>query len=125
MNDDMRTVPLAMDQEEVAHLFRQYGLVSAPVVDAAGRLVGVVTVDDVVHIIDEEAEEDLLKLAGVQETDLYRAVPDTVKSHSAWLLVNLAAAVSRANVIALVEGTIEATVALAVASPSLAPQGGA
>src|SRR3546814_18700876 len=74
MNDDMRTVPLAMDQEEVAHLFRQYGLVSAPVVEDAGRLVGVVTVADVVHIIDEEAEEDLLKLAGVQETYLYRAV---------------------------------------------------
>ncbi|HEY9549151.1 MAG TPA: CBS domain-containing protein, partial [Kiloniellaceae bacterium] len=90
MNEDLRTVPVAMDQEEVAYLFRQYGLVSAPVVDAAGRLVGVVTVDDVVHIIDEEAEEDLLKLAGVQETDLYRAVLDTVKSRSAWLLVNLA-----------------------------------
>src|SRR3546814_20629206 len=112
MNDDMRTGPLAMDQEEVAHLFRQYGLVSAPVVDDAGRLVGVVTVDDVVHIIDEEAEEDLLKLAGVQETDLYRAVLDTVKSRSAWLLVNLAAAVAGANVIALFEGTIERIVAL-------------
>src|SRR3546814_8535613 len=79
MNEDLRTVPVAMDQEEVAYLFRQYGLVSAPVVDAAGRLVGVVTVDDVVRIIDEEAEEDLLKLAGVQETDLYRAVLDTAK----------------------------------------------
>src|SRR3546814_10373969 len=54
MNEDLRTVPVAMDQEEVAYLFRQYGLVSAPVVDAAGRLVGVVTVDDVGHIVDEE-----------------------------------------------------------------------
>ena len=60
-----------MDQEEVAYLFRQYGLVSAPVVDAAGRLIGVITVDDVVHVIDEEAEEDLLKLGGVEETSIF------------------------------------------------------
>ncbi|HEY9538066.1 MAG TPA: magnesium transporter, partial [Kiloniellaceae bacterium] len=81
-------------------------------------------VDDVVHIIDEEAEEDLLKLAGVQETDLYRAVLDTVKSRSAWLLVNLAAAVAGANVIALFEGTIERIVALAILMPIVASMGG-
>lgn len=124
MNEDLRTVPVAMDQEEVAYLFRQYGLVSAPVVDAAGRLVGVVTVDDVVHIIDEEAEEDLLKLAGVQETDLYRAVLDTTKSRFSWLLVNLFTAVAGANVIALFEGTIERIVALAILMPIVASMGG-
>ncbi len=124
MNDDMKTVPTSMDQEEVAYLFRQYGLVSAPVVDAAGRLVGVVTVDDVVHIIDEEAEEDLLKLAGVQETDLYSAVLDTTKSRFAWLLINLFTAVAASVVIAFFEETLERIVALAVLMPIVASMGG-
>ncbi len=124
MTDDMKTVPITMDQEEVAYLFRQYGLVSAPVVDEAGRLVGVVTVDDVVHIIDEEAEEDLLKLAGVRETDLYSAVLDTTKSRFAWLLVNLATAVAASIVIALFEDTIARVVALAVLMPIVASMGG-
>lgn len=124
MNDEMRTVPITMDQEEVAYLFRQYGLVSAPVVDAAGRLVGVVTVDDVVHIIDEEAEEDLLKLAGVRETDLYSAVLDTTKSRFTWLLVNLFTAVAASAVIALFEDTLQRVVALAVLMPIVASMGG-
>ncbi len=124
MNEDMRTIPIHMDQEEVAYVFRQYGLVSAPVVDDAGRLVGVVTVDDVVHIIDEEAEEDLLKLAGVQETDLYSAVLDTTKSRFTWLLVNLFTAVAASLVIGLFEGTLQQIVALAVLMPIVASMGG-
>ncbi|MGF1632043.1 MAG: magnesium transporter [Kiloniellaceae bacterium] len=124
MNEDLKTVPITMDQEEVAYLFRQYGLVSAPVVDAAGRLVGVVTVDDVVHIIDEEAEEDLLKLAGVRETDLYSAVLDTTKSRFSWLLINLFTAVAASVVIALFEDTLERLVALAVLMPIVASMGG-
>jgi magnesium transporter len=124
MNEDMKTVPVAMDQEEVAYLFRQYGLVSAPVVDDAGRLVGVVTVDDVVHIIDEEAEEDLLKLAGVQETDLYSAVLDTTKARFTWLLINLFTAVAASIVIAFFEDTLQRLVALAVLMPIVASMGG-
>jgi len=124
MNEDMRTIPVTMDQEEVAYLFRQYGLVSAPVVDDAGRLVGVVTVDDVVHIIDEEAEEDLLKLAGVQETDLYSAVLDTTKARFSWLLINLFTAVAASVVIGLFEGTLQQIVALAVLMPIVASMGG-
>ncbi len=124
MSDEMRTVPVAMDQEEVAYLFRQYGLVSAPVVDDAGRLVGVVTVDDVVHIIDEEAEEDLLKLAGVQETDLYSAVLDTTKARFTWLLVNLFTAVAASVVIGFFEDTLQQIVALAVLMPIVASMGG-
>ena len=124
MNEGMRTIPVTMDQEEVAYLFRQYGLVSAPVVDDAGRLVGVVTVDDVVHIIDEEAEEDLLKLAGVQETDLYSAVLDTTKARFTWLLINLFTAVAASVVIALFEDTLERIVALAVLMPIVASMGG-
>jgi magnesium transporter len=124
MNEDMKTVPITMDQEEVAYLFRQYGLVSAPVVDDAGRLVGVVTVDDVVHIIDEEAEEDLLKLAGVQETDLYSAVLDTTKARFTWLLINLFTAVAASVVIGFFEGTLQQIVALAVLMPIVASMGG-
>ena len=124
MNEDMKTVPVAMDQEEVAYLFRQYGLVSAPVVDDAGRLVGVVTVDDVVHVIDEEAEEDLLKLAGVQETDLYSAVLDTTKARFSWLLINLFTAVAASVVIGFFESTLQQIVALAVLMPIVASMGG-
>jgi len=124
MNTDMKTVPLDMDQEEVAYLFRQYGLVSAPVVDDAGRLVGVITVDDIVHVIGEEVEEDIMKLAGVQEGDLYSAMLDTTRSRFPWLVVNLATAVAASLVIGLFEGTIQQVVALAVLMPIVASMGG-
>ena len=121
---DMRTIPVTMDQEEVAYLFRQYGLVSAPVVDEAGRLLGAVTVDDVVHVIDEEAEDDLMKLGGVTETDLYSAALDTTRARFPWLLVNLATAILASIVIGLFEGAIERLVALAVLMPIVASMGG-
>ena len=66
METDVRPIPFTMDQEEVAYLFRQYGLVSTPVVDDSGRVIGMITVDDIVHVIDEEAEDDLMKLAGLR-----------------------------------------------------------
>ena len=121
---DMRTVPVTMDQEEVAYTFRQYGLVSAPVVDQAGRLVGVITVDDVVRVIDEEAEEDLMKMGGVTETDLYNAALDTTRARFPWLVVNLATAILASMVIGLFEGAIERLVALAVLMPIVASMGG-
>ncbi len=121
---EIHPVPAAMDQEEVAFQFRQYGLVSAPVVDEAGRLIGVITVDDVVDVIDEEAEEDLLKLAGVSEGDLYRDVIDTSRSRFSWLGVNLVTAVLASAVIAIFESTIEKVVALAVLMPIVASMGG-
>jgi magnesium transporter len=124
MTTELRSVPVTMDQEEVARLFRQYDLASAPVVDAAGRLVGVITIDDVVDIIHEEAEEDILLLGGVWETDLYRAAIDTAKSRFPWLAVNLATALIAANVIGLFEATIEQVVALAVLMPIVASMGG-
>ncbi len=124
MDSELKVIPLAMDQEDVAYTFRQYGLVSAPVVDDAGRLVGAITVDDVVHVIDEEAEEDLAKLSGVGEIDLYRAAIDTTKARFPWLVVNLATAILASLVIGLFEGTIQRLVALAVLMPIVASMGG-
>jgi len=121
---EMHSVPLTMDQEEVAYLFRQYGLASAPVVDDAGRLVGTITVDDIVHVIHEEADEDMLRMAGVGETDLYEAIIDTAKSRFTWLFVNLGTAILASLVIGLFETTIERVVALAVLMPIVASMGG-
>lgn len=124
METDMKVIPLTMDQEEVAYLFRQYSLVSAPVVDDAGRLVGVITVDDVVHIVGEEAEEDIMHLAGVKEVDLYDAMLDTTRARFPWLVVNLMTAIIASIVIGLFEATIEQIVALAVLMPIVASMGG-
>ena len=124
MDTDMQILPVTMDQEDVAYLFRQYGLVSAAVVDDAGRLIGAITVDDVVHVIDEEAEDDLMKMAGVTEIDLYNDLVDTSKSRFPWLVVNLLTAILASSVISLFEGTIEKLVALAVLMPIVASMGG-
>ena len=124
MDTDLKLIPLTMNQEDVAYTFRQYGLVSAPVVDEFGRLVGVITIDDVVHVIDEEAEEDLMKLGGLGESDLYNDLLETVRARSPWLVVNLATAVLASLVIGLFEGTIERVVALAVLMPIVASMGG-
>ncbi len=124
MRRDFRKVPAEMDQEEVALLFRQYGLVAAPVVADDDRLLGVVTVDDVVHVIDEEAEEDLMKLAGVGEIDLYGSLLDTAKTRVPWLAMNLITAIAASLVIGLFEDTIEKVVALAVLMPIVASMGG-
>ena len=120
---ELRSVPVEMDQEEVALLFRQYAMASAPVVTFGNRLVGVITVDDIVDIIHEEAEEDILLLGGVSDGDLYEAAIDTAKSRFPWLAVNLGAALLVANVIGLFEATIE-KVALAVLMPIVASMGG-
>ncbi|WP_119462801.1 magnesium transporter [Rhodospirillaceae bacterium SYSU D60014] len=124
METDLRTVPVTMDQEAVAHLFRQYGLVSAPVVSESGRLVGVITVDDVVHVIDEEAEEDLMGLGGVGETDFHAPATETAWRRLRWLLVTLVNTVIASIVISQFEATIEAIVAVAVLMPIVAAMGG-
>ncbi|WP_431855440.1 magnesium transporter [Azospirillum sp.] len=122
--EDLHTIPVTMEQEEVANLFRQYALVSAPVVDQAGRLRGVITVDDVVHIIDEEAEDDILKLGGAGDTGVYTPIREISRSRLWWLLVNLVTAFIASGVISLFEGAIEKVVALAVLAPIVASMGG-
>ncbi|MEO0393248.1 MAG: magnesium transporter [Pseudomonadota bacterium] len=121
---DIHPIPATMDQEEVADVFRRYALVSAPVVDEGNRLLGVITVDDVVDVIDEEAEEDLLKLSGVAESDIYSATWKTLKSRFVWLAVNLLTAVLASLVIGAFADTIDQVVALAVLMPIVASMGG-
>jgi len=124
MDTDIDRIPVITDQEEVAHLFRQYDLASAPVVDDAGRLVGVVTHDDVMDVVHEEAEEDIMRLAGVQEDDLYQAVLNTSRSRISWLILSLIGLFSASLVIWFFQGTIEQIVALAVLMPIVAALGG-
>jgi magnesium transporter len=124
MDAEMKLIPVETDQEDVAFLFRQRDLVSAPVVDDGGRLVGAITIDDVVDVIHEELEEDIMRMGGVREDDLYSAAVDTTRSRFSWLVVNLATAVLASIVIGLFEATIEQIVALAVLMPIVASMGG-
>lgn len=122
---DMKTIPVEMDQEDVAFLFRQRDLISAPVVDEDGRLVGAITIDDIVDVIDEEHEEDFMRLAGVGEGDnLFTAVMGTVRSRFTWLLIHLVAAFIAAGVISTFKATIHEIVALAILMPIVAAMGG-
>jgi len=124
MQTEMRVVAATVDQEDVAYLFRQRDLTSAPVVDEDGRLVGAITIDDIVDVIDEEHEEDIMRLGGVVEDDLYSDAIGTAKARFTWLLVNLGTAVAASIVIGLFEATIEQVVALAVLMPIVASMGG-
>ncbi len=121
---DMKTVPVTMDQEDVAFLFKQHDLVSAPVVDHFGRLVGTVTVDDVVDVIEEEAEEDLMRLGGVSESDIHTPAMDTARGRIRWLLVTLINTVIASTVILQFTVAIDRIVALAVLMPIVAAMGG-
>jgi magnesium transporter len=125
MDPDLQTVLATQDQEELARQFQRYDLVSAPVVDENGRLVGVVTVDDVVEVIQDEAEEDMKQLAGVGGTEsLADSVLQTVRSRVPWLVVNLGTAILSSFVISAFGGTIQQMVALAVLMPIVASLGG-
>lgn len=124
MEEKPKLVPVEMDQEEVAYLFRQYDLTSMAVVDEGGRLIGMITVDDVVDVIDEEAEEDLMLLSGITDTDITESVLEASKNRVIWLVINLATAILASMVIALFDATIEQMVALAVLMPIVASMGG-
>ncbi|WP_295555022.1 magnesium transporter [uncultured Hyphomicrobium sp.] len=124
METDLDTVLATADQEEVARQFERYDLFSAPVVDENGKLVGVITVDDVVEVIQDEADEDMRALGGVGDESLADSVFQTAKSRVPWLIVNLGTAVLASFVIGLFDATIEQMVALAVLMPIVASMGG-
>ncbi|WP_066798084.1 magnesium transporter [Sphingomonas soli] len=124
MKREQTLIPVDMDQEEVALRFQKYALISAAVVDPNGRLVGVITVDDVVHIISEEAGEDILRLSGAGEGDINEPVLASYKGRVRWLIANLGTALIAATIITLFEGTISKMVALAALMPIVAGVGG-
>jgi magnesium transporter len=125
IEEDRRRVSVMDDQEEVARLFGKYNLVAAPVVDTANRLVGVITIDDVVDVIEEEADEDLRALGGVNRDEkLSDNVWTIARGRFSWLLVNLATAFLASSVLGLFEGQLQKMVALAVLAPIVASQGG-
>ena len=125
IEDSFRTIEATEDEGEVAYAFNQYHLISAPVVDQDGRLVGVITIDDAMVVLDEEHEEDILRLAGVgEESSLADKVIATTKRRFPWLAVNLVTAVLASMVIALFEDAIAQLVALAVLMPIVASMGG-
>ncbi|MGB1076873.1 MAG: magnesium transporter [Bdellovibrionales bacterium] len=117
-------IPVEMDQEDVAKVFQREDLSSAPVIDEDGRLIGAIMVDDVIDVIQEEAQEDILKMGGVGQDDLYRAVLSTTRSRFSWLFINLITAILASIVISFFEGTIQQIVALAVLMPIVASMGG-
>lgn len=117
-------IPVDMDQEDVAKIFQREDLSSAPVVDDDGRLIGVIMVDDVIDVIQEEAQEDILKMGGVGQDDLYSAILSTTRSRFSWLFVNLITAIMASIVISMFEGTIQEIVALAILMPIVASMGG-
>ncbi|MEL6798617.1 MAG: magnesium transporter [Pseudomonadota bacterium] len=124
LEPSFRTVPISQDEGEVAYAFNQYHLISAPVVDEAGRLAGVITIDDAMAVLDEEHEEDILRLAGVGEGRLSDSWVDTTKRRFPWLAVNLVTAILASLVIAQFDVAIAQIVALAVLMPIVASMGG-
>ena len=113
-----------MDQEEVAHTFQKYHLASAPVVDEGGRLTGMVTVDDIVDVIQEEGGEDLLKLSGVSEASQTDNVVRSVRARAPWLLLNLVTELTASIVILMFQSSIDKLLALAVLMPIVSSLGG-
>ena len=124
MQREQTLIPVDMDQEEVALRFQKYALISAAVVDASGRLVGMITVDDIVHIIQEEAGEDALLLSGAGEGDINEPILDSYKARVRWLIANLFTALLASFIISRFEDTIQRMVALATLMPIVAGVGG-
>jgi len=124
MKREQTLIPADMDQEEVALRFQKYALISAAVVDANGRLVGMITVDDVVHIIQQEAGEDITLLSGAGEGDINEPIRLTVRTRVIWLIVNLGATICSASVVGLFQGEIARFALLAALMPIVSALGG-
>ncbi|MFD2739070.1 magnesium transporter [Sulfitobacter aestuarii] len=124
LEETFEIIPATRDEGDVAYAFNQYHLISAPVVDEEGRLIGVITIDDAMAVLDEEHEEDILRLAGVGEGSLSDRVSETTKQRLPWLAVNLLTAIAASMVISQFEAAIAQIVALAVLMPIVASMGG-
>ena len=124
MDEDFRSIRADQGQEDVAYLFNKYHLTTAPVIDADGRLVGAITIDDAMEVLEEEAEEDIRRLAGVGDEELSDGVIEIARGRFVWLAINLGTAILSATVISQFTDTIRAFVALAVLMPIVASMGG-
>lgn len=125
MQTDVEAIPAEMPDEEVTRLFEQLDLISAPVVNDEGRLLGRITIDDVVDVIREDADHSLMSMAGLDEDeDTFAPIMKTTRRRAVWLGINLITAFSASAVIGLFEATIEKVVALAVLMPIVASMGG-
>jgi magnesium transporter len=124
MEEDFRTIGVLDEQDDVAYAFNQYHLVSAPVVDQNGRLIGVITIDDAVEVMQEESAEDILRLGGVGDEEISDNVWEICRRRIPWLAVNLLTAIAASLVIGLFDDEIAKLVALAVLMPIVASMGG-
>jgi len=124
MKNNKFLIPAEMDQEQVAYNFEQYNLFSAGVVDQNQKLIGMITVDDIVTVIKEEAEEDTLRLAGVSDEEISDSAFSITKKRFIWLTINLLTAILASTVISLFNASIEKVVALAILMPIVASMGG-
>jgi len=124
MAREQTLIPVDMDQEDVALRFQKYALVSAAVTDESGRLVGMITVDDIVHIIQQEAGEDITLLSGAGEGDINEPIRMTVRTRVLWLVINLGATICSASVVGLFQGEIRKYAILAALMPIVSALGG-
>lgn len=125
MHENVKSVPLEMDQEEVATLFEKYGFQAMPVTDEKGRMLGIITVDDIIEVVREEATEDILRLAGVNEGEVIDgSTIASVKSRLPWLYVNLVTAILAGATVGIFSDTIDKVVILAAFNPIIAGMGG-
>ena len=124
MQREQTLIPVDMDQEEVALRFQKYALISAAVVDQSGRLAGMITVDDIVHIIQEEAGEDITRLSGAGDGDINEPIAATIRTRLTWLVVNLGTAVLASSVVGLFQTEIARFALLAVLMPIVSGMGG-
>jgi magnesium transporter len=124
LEETFQVIPATQAEADVAYAFNQYHLISAPVVDEEGRLIGVITIDDAMAVLDDEHEEDMLRLAGVGEGSLSDSVAETAKQRVPWLGINLLTAIAASLVIAQFEDALSKVVALAVLMPIVASMGG-
>lgn len=124
MDTIMKSIPMAMQEDEVARIFQHYALVSAPVISPNGRIVGMITVDDIVNVIEDEVEQDIMHLAGVSESDFHAPILHTAYHRSRWLIVTLINTLIAASVISQFQNSIEEKVALSFLMVIVAAMGG-